>query len=261
MTYSKYFRIVCALTVLAFTAPAANSEDQPKPKDVKVIDSLYSGQVFEESDGLLVVEAEHFARQEKAETRRWYIVTRDTEPGITPDGDPSHADTASGGAYIELLPDTRRAHSDELITGVNFSNDPGLMAVLTYPVYINNPGRYYVWVRACFTTSEDNGIHVGIDGTWPESGRRMQWCEGGGAWRWDSKQRTNEQHCGVPYAIYLDIDKPGPHTIQFSLREDGFEFDRFLLTKDREFQRPENAGPPETVRDNSAAANQPLRSE
>ena len=30
--------------------------------------------------------------------------------------------------------------------------------------------------------------------------------------------------------IWLDIKEPGLHTIMFSMREDGFEFDKFLLT-------------------------------
>lgn len=205
------------------------SAAKPKPQG-KIIESLYKGQIFKETDGLLEVEAEHFAGQEKTDLRQWYITTAESVPGIQPDGDPSHAADASGGAYIENLPDTRRTHADKLTGGVNFSNIPGKMAILSYPVVINTPGRYYVWVRAYSTGSEDNGLHVGIDGTWPESGARLQWCEGKKSWRWESKQRTEKVHCGVPYKIFLDIEKPGPHLIQFSMREDGFEFDKWLMT-------------------------------
>ena len=49
----------------------------------------------------------------------------------------------------------------------------GKMALVSYPVYFNNPGRYYVWVRAYSTGTEDNGLHVGLDGTWPELGQRL----------------------------------------------------------------------------------------
>jgi len=116
------------------------------------------------------------------------------------------------------------------------------MAVLHYKVHISNPGRYFVWVRAFSTGTEDNGIHVGINGNWPESGQRMQWCDGKHTWRWESKQRTQEVHCGEPYLIFLDIDKAGIHEITFSMREDGFEFDRFLLTSDKSFI-PKGIGP------------------
>ena len=53
----------------------------------------------------------------------------------------------------------------------------------------------------------------------------MQWCDGKHSWFWDSKQRTEKAHCGVPKGIYLDIEKSGLHEIAFSMREDGFEFD------------------------------------
>lgn len=203
--------------------------------------------VFAETDGLLAVEAEHFFRQTGAETRAFYLVHSDLTPAIQPDGDPVHLAGASGGAYLEILPDSRRSHSDRLVKGENFSPRPGEMAVVHYRVNVKTPGRYYVWVRAFSTNSEDNGLHVGIDGRWPASGQRLQWCEGKNRWRWESRQRTQQNHCGEPHGIYLDIEEPGEHTIQFSMREDGFEFDKWLMTTKRGFPRPEGTGPDSVV--------------
>nr|WP_255712663.1 DUF5060 domain-containing protein [Rhodopirellula sp. JC740] len=194
--------------------------------------------VFEETNGFVKVEAEDYASQSQTEKRAFHLVTQDEQPSIQPDGDPSHAKHASGGAYLEILPDTRRTHADKLIRGTNFSPEPGQMAVLTYRVKFNTPGRYYVWVRAYSTGSEDNGLHVGLNGQWPETGQRLQWCQGKHSWYWDSKQRTEAQHCGEPGKIYLEIKEPGEHTIHFSMREDGFEFDQWLMTTDRNFKRP-----------------------
>ncbi len=198
---------------------------------------------FEELNGMVAVEAEHFLWQEKAEKRQWYRVTDNVAPALQPDGDDNHAAAASGNAYLEILPDTRRTHNDKLIHGENFTNKPGEMAIVNYRVWFNTPGRYYVWVRAFSTGPEDNGIHVGLDGMWPESGARMQWCEGKNAWRWESKQRTEANHCGEPQKIFLDIPSTGWHTVSFSMREDGFEFDKWLLTTDAAFTRPQDAGP------------------
>ncbi len=221
------------------TAPAQAGKVKIGPK----VKPIAAGIVFEEVDGLVAVEAELFDSQTKDDVRRWYIISKNDVPDVAPDGDDSHADTASGGLYLECLPDTRRTHGDKLIGGQNFSNEAGQMAVLNYKVYFNTTGRYYVWVRAHSTGSEDNGLHVGLDGTWPASGQRLQWCEGKKSWWWESKQRTNQQHCGEPYKIFLDIEKAGLHTISFSMREDGFEFDKWLMTKEREMARPEDAGP------------------
>ncbi|MFC2113029.1 DUF5060 domain-containing protein, partial [Bacteroidota bacterium] len=116
-------------------------------------------------------------------------------------------------------------------------------AIVHYKVNFNTTGRYYVWVRAYSTGGEDNGLHVGVDGEWPETGQRLQWCDGKMSWRWESKQRTEEVHCGEPHLIYLDINKKGVHDITFSLREDGFEFDKFLMTTDIDYVPPANEGP------------------
>jgi hypothetical protein len=178
-----------------------------------------------ERGGLLHVEAEAFDRQSLTDVRQWVRISSG-----------AHAAQAGGGAYVEVQPDTRATHDDKLIPGENFSNEPGLMAVLEYDVEIATPGRYYVWVRAYSTGPEDNGIHVGLDGKWPESGQRMQWCEGKNVWTWASKQRTAEEHCGVPGLIFLDIAKPGLHTIAFSMREDGFEMDAWELAKDPDYR-------------------------
>ncbi len=165
----------------------------------------------------LVVEAENFITQEKASIRRWEV-----QKGLN----------ASGGAYLQTTPDTRKTAQDKLIKGENFTDQPGEMAVLTYRVKFPAAGRYYVWVRAYSTGPEDNSIHVGLNGEWPESGKRMQWCEGKNTWTWASKQRTAAQHCGEPGKIWLDVPTAGEHTVTFSLREDGFCFDQFLLTTD-----------------------------
>jgi hypothetical protein len=204
--------------------------------------------VFEEEDGWVAVEAEHFHRQTRTEVRAWYLTSACHTPAVLPDGDPPHHVGASGGAYLECLPDTRRTHADALVHGENFSNQPGRLAVLHYRIHFNNPGRYYVWVRAYSTGTEDNGLHVGLNGQWPASGQRLQWCDGKDSWRWESRQRTEQEHCGVPHGIYLDIPTAGEHEILFSMREDGFEFDKFLLTIDRDFPRLEDVGPPTRVR-------------
>lgn len=196
--------------------------------------------VIQESDGFVAVEAEHFVRQEKSGVRAWHLTTFDHEAGITPDADPNHTEGASGAAYLEILPDTRKNHGEKLIKGQNFINEPGKMAILSYNIHFKNTGKYYVWARIYSTGTEDNGVHVGIDGTWPESGQRMQWTAKN-HWAWGSKQRTAKVHTGVPGILYLNIESPGVHTIQFSMREDGFEFDQFLMTKDAGFKQPSRA--------------------
>ncbi|MFL1897193.1 polysaccharide lyase [Aquimarina sp. 2-A2] len=193
-----------------------------------------------ESNGVVAVEAESFTSQSKTSKRKWYVQNGSTNtPNPDPDG--SHAGSSSSKKYVEILPDTRVVHEDLLIRGENFSENPGELGVLDYKIKFTNPGRYYVWVRAYSTGSEDNGIHVGLNGNWPSSGKKMQWCEGKNQWTWESRQRTDANHCGEEKKIYLDIPSAGVHTISFSMREDGFEFDKFVLSK--AYTKPSGDGP------------------
>lgn len=226
------------LILLILTIHSANFCSQTKDFSNTIVDKEI---VFQEKDGLVAVEAEHFYTQSKKEIRTWYRTSK-KEITKTKDADRPHVYGASGNAYVEVLPDTRITHDDELKRGENFSDRPGALAILHYKINFTNPGRYYVWARAFSSGSEDNGLHVGLNGNWPESGRRMQWCSGKNKWTWESKQRTKEVHCGIPHDIYIDIKEAGVHEIQFSMREDGFEFDKFLLTRDKKYV-PKGRGP------------------
>ena len=63
----------------------------------------------------------------------------------------------------------------------------------------------------------------------------MQWCKGKHHWTWSSAQRIKDNHCGVPQTISLNIDTPGLHTVNISMREDGVELDKLILTSNAEF--------------------------
>ncbi|MEM8912151.1 MAG: hypothetical protein AAGC97_10320 [Planctomycetota bacterium] len=200
-------------------------------------------------DGAIAIEAEQFAHQSADDVRQWHILQFGQGlPDLPGAGkaesyvmsDSSAAKQASQSAFIRILPDTRRTHDDKLIRGENFSPDPGKMAIVDYQVDFPRPGRYFVWARAFSTGSEDNGLHVGLNGAWPASGQRMQWCKGKNQWTWNCAQRTNEQHCGVPMQVFLDVAEPGIHTISISMREDGFSLDQLLLVDDETY-RPESS--------------------
>ncbi len=231
---------LAAALLLTLAVPAL--AEAPKPAAPLVGEDV----VFEEVGGVVAVEAEHFARQELTETRAWYLTAPGQIPQIEPDADPAHLAGASRGAYLEILPDTRRNHDEPLRHGENFSNEPGKLAVLHYRVWFNKPGTYHVWARIYSTGTEDNGLHVGLDDQWPETGQRMQWTAKN-RWAWGSKQRTAEVHTGVPGQLFLVIEKPGLHTISFSMREDGIEFDKWMMTTQR-LDAVEGTGPEPRLR-------------
>ena len=207
--------------------------------------------VCDEVDCIVAVEAEHFYKQTHTDKRAWHITSSQAIPDVKPDADPEHVVGASGGAYLEILPDIRATHDDKLVEGENFTGKPGVMAILHYKVNIKTPGRYYVWVRSFSTGSEDNGVHVGLNGAWPDSGQRWQIVQKQ-EWTWDCKQRTEEVHVSVPMQLFLDIEKAGQNEIMFSMREDGFEMDKFLLVRDEKY-KPEGQGPAVKVKSGTLA--------
>ena len=182
-------------------------------------------------------EAEDFVEQTSDEVRAWHITKSGSIPDLKPDADPAHLEGASGGAYIEILPDTRRNHGEKLIRGENFAPEPGKMAILKYRVNFPSAGKYYVWARAFSTGTEDNGFHIGLNGEWPESGARWQTVVKN-RWHWECKQRTAKVHTGVPMQLFLDIPEPGEHEILISMREDGCELDKLVLATDRSYRPP-----------------------
>lgn len=195
-----------------------------------------------EAGGFVSCEAEHFIAQDTTAIRAWHLVAPGRLPDVSPDADRPHLEHASGGAYLEVLPDTRQTHYEPLVVGESFSNTGGAMAVLSYRVRFVTPGRYYVWARAFSTGGEDNGLHVGLNGDWPASGLRWQIAHKG-RWAWESRQRTDAEPRGERHKLFLDIPTAGDHLIQFSLREDGFEFDRWLLTTNRDFVPSDGSSP------------------
>lgn len=201
--------------------------------------------VIVEVDGIIAIEGESFVRMENTEHREWVRYDESSMPVVSPDPDPPHLEGASGGAYLEALPDTRVTHDDPLVSGESFHGSGGTGPMLTYPVRFRTAGRYVVWVRAYSTGSEDNGLHVGIDGDFPEESARVQFCAGKNQWTWSSAQRRSSNHCGAPRTVFLTVDAPGDHEVHLSMREDGFELDKVLLVLDESFD-PVGAGPSET---------------
>lgn len=235
---------------------------------------------FQEVDGLVVFEAENFFEQIRDEWTRWYPFVADGPApdvmcrtnvtcgeGNAPDcnqyadcdDDDIDPSEASNGTYLESLPDRRRDDSEPGTGGqIGVVNNPDMGPTLRYHVLFENPGRYYVWIHARGQGPAANGLHVGIDDTWPRnelrdaSSMRMQFRNG---WRWTQTRRGQNMHTGVSAGdgvslrdanIWLEIDAAGVHTIQLGMREDGLEIDKIILSSDPDFE-PEGLDQVETT--------------
>jgi hypothetical protein len=189
--------------------------------------------VFAEKDGLVAVEAEHFVRQSQNDYRAWYINSPLHRPMVAPDHDAASYDDASGRAYVEALPDLFHREDDPIVEGQNLG-DGGKVAVLHYPIHFSTPGTYYIWTRLRSNDQEDNTVTAGINGTWPDTAKILQSPVDQKKWIWKSENRISRKPWKIGRAT-LEVPTAGIHDVQFAMREDGEEFDRFILARDPDY--------------------------
>ncbi|MEM6471605.1 MAG: putative Ig domain-containing protein, partial [Planctomycetota bacterium] len=165
--------------------------------------------------GLVVIEAESFDASspgtDNAATSTWVAAS-----------DPA----ASGEEYLLAAPNT----------GVN-TGDSQRGPRLDYSVTFAEAGVYYVWVRMLGSSSQDDSLHVGLNGQ-PATYGKNGMTDYSGDWHWE--QNVNNRNGTDRVAI--DVASAGTHTINLWMREDGIAVDKLLITTDSDFQ-PTDLGP------------------
>ena len=159
---------------------------------VSAVTETWAADPFLEVDGLLVIEAENYHSKANTTQRDWYTFpTSAATPKPDPDG--PHSSGAGGGKYVEILPDTRVTHADPFVPGVSFFASGANAPRMNYRIKINNAGRYYVRGRLLSTGLEDNGVHFGINNSWPLSGTSLQQCWPKDQWMWTGSRSYGRQ--------------------------------------------------------------------
>lgn len=180
--------------------------------------SAWAAQAFQESNGQVVIEAEHFDANISRNSKTW---TQETQTA-----------GFSGEAYLTALPNTGTTNSSGYTT-----NSPELQ----YHVNFTTTGTYYVWVRGYGPTTADDSIHAGVDGTAPSSADKISSSVFLSGFNWS--QDTMD---GSP--ARLTISSPGVHVVQLWMREDGFKVDKLLFTTSTSSTPPLGVGPTESQR-------------
>ena len=179
------------------------------------------GVFVEGKDGLVVMEAEHWNGNAESFTgNNWTLRTNSVV--ITPDSfqnwaNDRNGEKFSGKGYMQAKPVDGAAL---LIT--NLANK----ARLDFNVEFTQPGLHYIWVRGQGVHWLSDTVRVGLDGKSESWGKDIGlWWTG---WRW------------VPTKAFM-IDKPGVHTINVWMDEDGTAVDKVLITSNKNF-RPSSEG-------------------
>lgn len=182
--------------------------------EVVVGGSVPSG-VFVESGGRLVIEAESFDFQVPG-TGPGQGILWESQSGI---------EDASASAAVRSWP------------GVGTSlGDSAVGARLVFPVWFNQPGTYFAWVRTAAPQGGGGTLHLGLDGmpiTYGGNGMGSASPD----WGW-----SNSVHGVVSFAVAA----PGKRSLDVWVREGGTWLDRLLVTTDPQ-EVPVGLGPPASL--------------
>ena len=162
------------------------------------------------ADGIVSIQAEDFDDNTTDGTRIWEFNT--DIAGFTGDG------------FMRAVPDGSGSGTPQLDFNVEFVKT----------------GIHYVWVRGYRTSGTDDSCHVGLDGDETTSDR----IQAGGTdnkWEWSNNRRDSQGRA------FVDVTSLGVHVLHVRMREDGWRFDKIVLTTDENFT-PADEGPPESTR-------------
>jgi len=136
---------------------------------------------------------------------------------------------------LQALPNTGTSYQTTYVT-----DSPRM----DYQVDFDQAGTYYVHVRGNANhevngQNDDNSIHVGLNGSGGTADKMRYWY-----WEFEWKRDTDDG----PVAT-LNVPSPGVHTLNVWMYEDGFIFDKIVLTQDANYSLGTyDYGPPTTPR-------------
>lgn len=175
---------------------------------------------FEESGGVLVIEAESYDEIVAGTANEWTLTT---------------AAAASGGEALFAGQDLGNVYF--------YADLPGDSPRLDYRVRFTTTGTYYVWIRNAATNDNGDSLHVGMNQMPIQSSGSITGTSGpsGYAYQWDNEEVTT-------LAVRtLTVAAAGDAVLNVWMREDGTYFDKILLTTSGTYT-PTGMGPAESSR-------------
>ena len=147
-------------------------------------------------------------------------------------------DTLAGHYWIEATDRPDYSGAGAMLTVPSVRQSAGSATTgprMDYQVKFATAGTYHVWTRLCGPDQNDNSIHVGLDGIGASlRGGGLDEPNASDQWVWVKAAE------GTP--VTVTVGKPGVHTVNVWMREDGTYIDKILLTADADYV-PGGAGP------------------
>jgi PKD repeat protein len=188
--------------------------------DTLTISAINSSGIFQEVNGQVVMEAEHYEQvidRENPINNVMYSWDEDTSvAGYT------------GTAALQASPDVGGSLWQEYLYEDNATE-------ARYRVNFQTAGTFYVWIRNLCDSGTSDSLHVGIDGVGSTS---MDFGQST-SWKWSGNARTGG-------FAEVTVTEPGEHVINVWMREDGTRMDKIILTT-TPYLYPSGDGPAETL--------------
>lgn len=184
---------------------------------------LLSASPFVQSDdpaGLIVLEAEVNHGVVATTTHDWTLTT-------------DRAGYFGDGALVSS-PDIGAKHNRDYDT-----DSPRV----DWQVDFRQTGTHYLWVRGLSAGGRGDTMHFGLDGQTIDSADRHINRDRTDDWTWSQSSMDGD-------VLTIDVATTGVHTLNAWMREDGFAFDRLVMTTDANYdpasvlQEPDDPGQP-----------------
>jgi uncharacterized repeat protein (TIGR03806 family) len=193
----------------------------PSPTPEVETEQLGQALNFVSNAGVVSAEAENFSSNTAAGAYTWAL---------------RNESSAAGGVAMFAGPDNGTANNTGYTT-----TSPRLDFVTNFA----QTGTYQVWVRgrdSGATAGNSDSVHVGLDGQALTSADRITGFTTAFGWTRATIDNVNAT---------LNVTTTGQHTINVWMREDGFIFDKLVLTTSTSFT-PSGTGPAETAQSTSS---------
>ena len=170
--------------------------------------------------GIVSIEAEHFTSNTPFQPSSWTFAT--TPSGFSGDG----AMSASPNDRINIFDDYAPLNSPRL----------------DYTVTFLKTGTHFVWVRGYGPNTGSDSIHIGLNNAEVPSAGAIKSFDPTLTWAWSNTANGT----GVSAPAIIDVPTVGVYTINAWMREDGFIFDKIVITTDPDYV-PTGTGPSESA--------------
>ncbi len=168
-----------------------------------------------DADGLISMEAENYHFEVPKGDHHWAIADVPSSKG------------ASGDKMVQVLP-----NSGTNLAGTEIENSPRM----DFDINFVKTGTHYVWIRGWSSDSDDNSVHVGMNGNMISTADKLEFPNTS-AWEWSKSTMDGAD-------AEINIPSTGVNTLNIWMREDGTRLDKIVLTANAGYV-PSGTGPEE----------------